>query len=180
MMERIDLPMSPFGLVPRLELVSTSPTGTEPHMSRRRYFGHAALALACTMALTACSSDTPTSPPTAAQSLTQAAPTIATSNTRLFLYYPAVCIPASFRCYWRYPYAYLSISNTGGGTLNWTSTKSTTWIKRSPTYGTAPSTMKVWVDGTGLPTGTYYGRLKVWATGATNSPQTVYITMYRH
>jgi hypothetical protein len=127
----------------------------------------------------------PTSPKTAssspktASSSVAAAPTIALSPTRLFLYYPAVCIPASTRCYWRYPYGYLSISNTGGGTLNWTSTKSATWIKRSPTYGTAPSRVKVWVDGTGLPPGDYYGRIKVWATGATNSPQTVYITMHR-
>lgn len=148
-------------------------------MSRRRYFGHAALAVTSTMVLAACSSDMPTSPPTASLSLTEAAPTIALSPTRLFLYYPAVCIPASTRCFWRYPYGYLSISNTGGGTLNWTSTKSAAWIKRSPKYGTAPSTMKVWVDGTGMPKGTYTGRIKVWATGATNSPQTVYITMYR-
>lgn len=145
------------------------------------YFGHAALAISTVLVIAACSSDTPTEPPTASLSLslTQAAPTIALSPTRLFLYYPAVCIPASTRCYWRYPYGYLSISNTGGGILNWTSTASAHWIKRAPRYGTAPLKMKVWVDGTGLPKGTYYGRLKVWATGATNSPQIVYITMYR-
>jgi hypothetical protein len=67
----------------------------------------------------------------------------------------------------------LSISNTGGGVLDWTATKSATWIKRSPSTGTAPSTMKVWVEGTGLPRGDYSGWIKVWATGATNSPQTV-------
>ena len=72
-----------------------------------------------------------TSPPTASQSLTEAAPTIATSPTKLFLYYPAVCIPAR-PSRLRYPYGYVTISNTGGGTLNWTSNKSATWIKRSP------------------------------------------------
>jgi hypothetical protein len=154
-------------------------------MLRHRYFGPVAFALASTMLLAACSSDTPTSPPTASQSLTETAPTIALSSTKLFFDYPAVCSQYDGRClmhYGRYAYKYRSvyITNTGGGTLNWTSTKSATWIKRSPKSGTAPYTMRVWVDGTGLPQGTYYGRLKVWATGATNSPQTVDIAMYRH
>lgn len=152
-------------------------------MSRRRYFTPVALALASTMALPACSSDTPTSPRTASQSLTEAAPTIALGRTELFLYYPDYCRPYDGRCLVHYgfktSYGYMSISNTGGGTLNWTSTKSATWIRRSPTYGTAPSTMKIWVDGTGLPAGTYYGRIKVWATGATNSPQTLKVKMVR-
>jgi len=74
----------------------------------------------------------------------------------------------------------VSISNTAGGVLNWTSTKSRTWLKRSPTYGTAPSTMKVSVDGTGLAPGLYYyGYINVWATGATNSPQRVAVYMQR-
>jgi trimeric autotransporter adhesin len=76
--------------------------------------------------------------------------------------------------------ASLSIANTGGGTLNWTSNKSATWLKRSPNYGTAPSTVRVWVDGTGWPKGTYYGWFKIWATDATNSPQTVRVTMKRY
>jgi hypothetical protein len=180
MVEHIDLRMSPFGLVPRLELVSTSPTGTEPYMSRRRYFGHAALAVASTLVLVACSSDTPTSPATASQSLTEAAPTIALSRTGFELAIPSWCNGRTVvRGICWYSSGSLSISNTGGGTLNWTSTKSATWIKRSPTYGTAPSTMKVWEEGTGLPVGTYYGHIKVWATGATNSPQTVKITFHK-
>jgi len=40
--------------------------------------------------------------------------------------------------------------------------------------------MKVWVDGTGLPRGDYTGWIKVWATGATNSPQTVGVIMHRN
>lgn len=141
--------------------------------------GHAALAIAV-LVIGACASDTPTSPPTASQSLAAAAPTIALSKTRLFLDYPAVCVPASTRCYWRYPYAYLSVSNIGAGALSWTTNKSATWIRKSPNYGTAPSSLKIWVDGTGLPRGDYSGWVKVWAPGATNSPQTVYVTMHRH
>jgi hypothetical protein len=150
-------------------------------MSKARF---AALVVVSTMMLAACSSDTPTGPPTASQSLTltQTAPTIAVNWSILLqpgirFCYPTTFIPASTRGIWCYSSARLYISNTGGGTLNWTSTASASWIKRSPRYGTAPSTMKVWVDGTGLPKGTYYGRLKVWATGATNSPQILYITM---
>jgi hypothetical protein len=39
--------------------------------------------------------------------------------------------------------------------------------------------MKVWVDGTGLPRGTYDGRIKIWASGATNSPQTIFVHVTR-
>jgi PKD repeat protein len=75
---------------------------------------------------------------------------------------------------------YVTISNAGGGTLNWTSTTSASWLKRSPTSGTAPSTIKVWVDGTALPPGPYSGDITVSATGATNSPRgvSVHVTRY--
>ncbi len=149
-------------------------------MSKGGYLGHAALAVASSIVLAACSSDTPTGPPTASQSLMQAAPTIALSRTGFELAIPAWCDGRTIvRGFCWYSSGYLSISNTGGGTLNWTSTKSATWIKKSPRYGTAPSTMKVWVDGTGLAAGSYYGKIKVWATGATDSPQAVYITMHK-
>ena len=54
-------------------------------MPKRLYFGHAALAIATVVVVAACSSDTPTSAPTASQSLTEAAPTIALSRTRFSL-----------------------------------------------------------------------------------------------
>jgi hypothetical protein len=153
-------------------------------MSKGRYLGQAALAVVSALVLAACSPDTPTGPSTASQGLTATPPTIAVAWSSLQqpgirFCYPTAFIPASSRGIWCYSSGYLYISNTGGGTLNWTSTKNASWIKRSPRYGTGPSTMKVWVDGTGLPKGTYYGKLKVWATGATNSPLTVYITMRR-
>jgi hypothetical protein len=52
-------------------------------MSKRPYFGHAALAITTVLVIAACSSDPPTSPPTAFQSLTEATPTITLSRTRL-------------------------------------------------------------------------------------------------
>jgi PKD repeat protein len=74
---------------------------------------------------------------------------------------------------------YVTISNTGGGTLKWTSTTSAPWLKRSPTSGTAPSTMRVWVDGTGLSPGSYSGDILISATGATNSPRGVFVHVTR-
>ena len=159
-------------------------------MSKDRYFGPAALTVASTLVLAACSSDTPTSPPAASQSLTQAAPTITIQMPFFFRYANhTLCYPVWPYHFGRvscYPSTTLSIINTGGGTLNWTSTKNGTWLRRSPSYGTAPkygttepaSTMKVWLAST-APPGTYYGSIKIWATGATNSPQTVYVKMIR-
>jgi hypothetical protein len=73
----------------------------------------------------------------------------------------------------------VGISNTGGGTLNWTSTKSRPWLRRSPFAGTAPSTVKVSVDGTGVAPGVYYGYVYIWATGATNSGQRITVQFTR-
>jgi BACON domain-containing protein len=147
-------------------------------MSQGRYSGHITFAVATAVMLAACSADTPTSPAAASVSLT-AAPTIAISPLPYVIRVYGLCYP---------PYGgnrpcpssiSVTISNTGGGTLNWTSSKSATWLRRSPTSGTAPSTMKISVDGTGLPPGTYTGWIKVWAKGATNSPQTVTVKMRR-
>ena len=69
----------------------------------------------------------------------------------------------------------VTITNAGGGTLKWTATTSAPWLKISPTSGTAPSTMTVWVDGTALPVGTSSGDILVSAEGATNSPRGVLV-----
>lgn len=143
-------------------------------MPKRRFFGPVVLAAASTVVIAACSSDTPTSPMTPTPSLTAAAPVIGLSPTTFRLCYPG---GGSTRVCW--PSGSLSISNTGGGTLNWTATRSPTWLKISPRLGTAPSTVKVWVDPTGLARGSYSGRIRVWATGATNSPQTVVVYFTR-
>lgn len=71
----------------------------------------------------------------------------------------------------------LSITNTGGGTLNWTASDDAAWLSVSPASGTAPSTATVSVDITGLATGTYNGTITISATGATNTPVTVPVTL---
>jgi hypothetical protein len=149
----------------------------EGRMARRRYFGGAGLTVLSSLVIAACSSDVPTGPQVAFQTLTAAAPTIALSVSPLLR---SLCYPARVYSVRGCPSgAYVTISNTGGGTLTWTSTRSATWLKRSPRSGTAPSTLKVWVDGTGLPPGSYYGHITVWATGATNSPQTIFVHVTR-
>lgn len=136
------------------------------------------LALASTMVLAACSSDTPTSPTASSQALAVAAPTIVIWTP---YYIRSLCYPARLYSVRGCPSAgTVTISNGGGGTLNWTSSKSATWLRRFPVSGTAPSSMRVWVDGTGLPPGSYSGQIKVWASGATNSPQAIFVHVTRH
>ena len=147
-------------------------------MSICRYFSRAVLAVTSTVLIAACSSDTPTSPGTASLSLATA-PTIRLQKSIVWVYYGHLCYPGIGGNRPCGPSGTLYITNTGGGTLNWRTTKSAAWIRRSPFSGTAPSTVKVWVDGTGLPAGDYFGWIKVWATGATNSPQTVSVVMHR-
>jgi hypothetical protein len=143
-------------------------------MSKPRSFSPSALVLASIAILAACSSDAPTDPPTASLNLTATAPTIYVRNS------VSLCIPFSGGM--TRPCGagrFVGISNTGGGTLNWTTTKSGAWLKRSPRSGTAPSTMRIWADSTGLPVGDYTGWIKVWATGATNTPQTIAVHFSR-
>ncbi len=71
----------------------------------------------------------------------------------------------------------LDITNTGGGTLNWSATTNVPWLSVSPTSGTAPSSVTVSVNIAGLPEGTHQGQITVTAAGATNSPQTVPVTL---
>ncbi len=71
----------------------------------------------------------------------------------------------------------VSISNTGGGTLNWTASSNQSWLSVSPTSGTAPSTATVSVNITGLAAGTYNGAITISATGATNTPVSVPVTL---
>lgn len=73
----------------------------------------------------------------------------------------------------------VTVTNGGGGTLTWTSTPSESWLKRSPSGGTARSTMKVWVDATGLQRGRWYrGYVTVRAQGASNGSQTIAVNLW--
>lgn len=71
-----------------------------------------------------------------------------------------------------------TISNSASGTaMSWAITSSATWLAASPTTGSTPATVTVSVDPTGLAAGTYTANLTVAATGATNTPVTVPVTL---
>jgi Concanavalin A-like lectin/glucanases superfamily/Viral BACON domain len=71
----------------------------------------------------------------------------------------------------------LSITNTGGGTLSFSATDDQPWLSESPTSGTAPGTVNVSVDASGLSPGTYSGTVTVTASGASGSPKTIPVTL---
>lgn len=74
-------------------------------------------------------------------------------------------------------YDTLNITNNGGGDLNWTAAKLQSWLTLNPTSGTAPSDMELQVISDGLTAGVYYDTITVNATGATNTPQEVPVTL---
>lgn len=71
----------------------------------------------------------------------------------------------------------LSITNSGGGTLNWTASDDATWLSLTSQSGTAPSTVVALANVSGLAAGTYNGTITITASGATNSPLHVPVTL---
>lgn len=71
----------------------------------------------------------------------------------------------------------LNITNTGGGTLSYTVSENTEWLTVAPLTGTAPSAVTLSVSTVGLAAGTYTGTVSVASTGASNTPQTVTVTL---
>jgi hypothetical protein len=75
----------------------------------------------------------------------------------------------------------LAVSNIGQGTLNWTASVTASWLSVSPTTGTLTTVgnqfITASVDITGLAPGTYNDTLTVSDPAASNSPQTVSVTL---
>lgn len=72
----------------------------------------------------------------------------------------------------------VSISNSGGGTLNWTTTATGgSWLSVTPASGTGAGTVTVSVSLTGLSPGSLSGSIQIAAAGASNSPQTIGVTL---
>gem|GEM_PF-2863255 len=71
----------------------------------------------------------------------------------------------------------LDVTNTGGGTLDWTAATDQPWLTVIPTSGSAPSTVTVKAVTTGLAPGLYNGTVTVGAPGASNSPRAVSISL---
>jgi hypothetical protein len=72
------------------------------------------------------------------------------------------------------------IANAGGGTLNWVAADNgaaPTWLTVSPTNGSGFATLTASVSSASLAPGNYNNSVTVTAAGATNSPQTVAVTL---
>jgi hypothetical protein len=70
----------------------------------------------------------------------------------------------------------VNVSNTGGGTLTFSTSSDSSWLSVTPSSGTAPQTMQVSAALGTLAAGTYTGHITVTATGAQNSPSTITAT----
>ena len=71
----------------------------------------------------------------------------------------------------------VNISNTGGGTLNWTATSGQGWLGVSPGSGSGAGTLTIQPNLSGLTAGSYSGAVTVTAAGATGSPATVTVSL---
>lgn len=60
----------------------------------------------------------------------------------------------------------VAITNDGGGTLVWTATPDSPWLSANVYTGTAPSTLTLTADPTGLEPGNYVGQVTLSGVGA--------------
>jgi hypothetical protein len=70
-----------------------------------------------------------------------------------------------------------TISNSGGGTLNWSVSDNRSWMSVSPSSGQNSGTVTVTASRAGLSAGTYTGTITVSDANATNSPRTISVTL---
>lgn len=71
----------------------------------------------------------------------------------------------------------LLVDNAGTGTLNWTASDNQAWLSCSPASGTNAGLLTVSINASGLSVGSYSGTITVSASGASNSPQTIAVTL---
>lgn len=70
-----------------------------------------------------------------------------------------------------------TITNVGTGSMAWTLVATGSGLGATPTAGTAPSTITVSVNVSGLLAGIYLGSITVTAPGATGSPAVIPVTL---
>ncbi|MBH0179908.1 MAG: BACON domain-containing protein, partial [Nitrospira sp.] len=74
-------------------------------------------------------------------------------------------------------YQTLTITNTGGGTLNWTASESAGWLSLSQTSGSGDASVRVSVTTGTLAVGTYSRAITIGATGASSVTVSVTFTI---
>ena len=70
-----------------------------------------------------------------------------------------------------------NVTNTGGGTLSFTTASDSAWLTASPASGSAPQQLQISTNISGLALGTYTGHVTVTATGVQGSPATITVTL---
>jgi Viral BACON domain len=71
----------------------------------------------------------------------------------------------------------LNITNTGGGTLSWSTSDNAPWLTVSPASGSGPGAATVSVNTAGLAAGTLNGTITIAAIGAPTKSIPVTLTM---
>ncbi|MEX2154971.1 MAG: BACON domain-containing carbohydrate-binding protein [Gemmatimonadaceae bacterium] len=71
----------------------------------------------------------------------------------------------------------INITNTGGSTLNWTAASNASWLTATPASGTGAATLTAAVNTSGLAAGTHNGTITIAASGASNTPRSVAVTL---
>jgi uncharacterized protein (TIGR03437 family) len=71
----------------------------------------------------------------------------------------------------------IAIDNSGAGALAWSATASASWLSLSAASGTAPSAISVSVLPASLSAGAYHGTVQIAATGASNTPLSIAVTL---
>jgi hypothetical protein len=69
------------------------------------------------------------------------------------------------------------INNSGGGTLNWAISRDAEWLTCTPETGTGPGAVTISANPSGLAAGAYTAAITVRDPNASNSPQTVPVTL---
>ncbi len=69
------------------------------------------------------------------------------------------------------------LSNSGGGTLDWTITDNATWLSCNPLSGIGNATITCSVDASGLAPGDYSATITISSQSALNSPQTIQVSL---
>jgi hypothetical protein len=70
-----------------------------------------------------------------------------------------------------------SVTNAGGGALDFTTSDDAAWLSVTPASGSAPATLTVTPSVAGLAAGTYTATVTVTAPAATGSPKTIAVTL---
>jgi hypothetical protein len=69
------------------------------------------------------------------------------------------------------------VAISSGSAVNYTTSKSATWLSVTPASGTTPGNLSVSINPSGLTAGTYTGNVTVTSSGASNSPKNVPVTL---